>query len=209
MKDWQKFTALVLAISVIAICHTVDTNASKDIELSKVMAETQLHEDLVSVQKDAINLVSDTVNASSNLFNLLSQIDGQVEINGEEFSRSDLYSIAQEKKNAVKEMKQPAKEGYTKLVKGTFILSEITMSSEIGNNLPKSIWFIETTTENKFKYTPDYDRLSESASNFLLSCIKGECVELEMTATYDGNDNLKDVHILSWNGQPLSEPELF
>lgn len=66
MKDWQKFTALILAISVIAICHAVDTNASKDIELSKVRAETQLHEDLVSVQKDAINLVSDTMSASSN-----------------------------------------------------------------------------------------------------------------------------------------------
>lgn len=209
MKDWQKYTAIILAIAVVGFCHIHDTNVSKDIELSKAMASAEVEKDLISLQKETLALQSDTLKITGDLYRSLSNIEGSVEINGIEMNKAELSLISEQKKDASKEVKKPQKEPYTRLVEGEFILSEITMSKETGNNLPKSIGFIDVNTGKQFKYSPDYDRLSEMAINFLMSCIKGETVELKMTASYDGNDNLKSVYILSWNGQDLAEPTFF
>ena len=209
MKDWQKFTAIVLAICVVGACHIHDTNTSKDIEISKAMASAEVDKELISLQKETLALQSDTLKITGELYQALSFVDGTVEINGTEMNRAELKLTAENKKTASKEIKEPQKSEYTKLVKGSFILSEITMNKEAGRNLPKAISFVNIDSGKEFKYIPDYESLSETASAFLVSCIKGETVELEMTATYDGNDNLKNVFILSWNGKNLSEPMLF
>ena len=175
----------------------------------KAMASAEVEKDLISLQKETLTLQSDTLKITGDLYRSLSSIEGSVEINGIEMNKAELSLISEQKKDASKEVKKPQKEPYTRLVEGEFILSEITMSKETGNNLPKSIGFIDVNTGKQFKYSPDYDRLSELAINFLMSCIKGETVELKMTASYDGNDNLKSVYILSWNGQDLAEPTFF
>ena len=208
MKGWAQVTVILGLAGVFTFGYCFKTYNDRLIEQYKAAQETATITEMADVMRETNKLQLEMMKISSGLLSELAHVNGSVEINGESVSKTELAEYAKAKREDAQELSKPAREPYSDRIDGKFILEGITMSLDTENNLPKSISFRDISSDQTITYKPNYEKMSQAEEEFLASCVKGDIVEIEMIAFYDGNDNIQNVHLLKWNGKELEEPDM-
>lgn len=227
MNGWQAVGLVAFGILALTIykgfCKHSDNKMLTKLDYHRMqerIASAKEVESLSKVTETAISglekLATETTKTTAQALNCLSKINGSVDINGEQCSRSELVSMARRnmdnfyQEDSTNEETEEIKQ---KIVSGKFLVSRIDLKLEDKDSSIKrrTVNLVNIQTLEIIKGVPISGKssLTEEQRDMIMAAVDGNPLEMTMSIAYDEKGEVKNILLLSCNGKSFQEPELF